>query len=142
VPRCFIINTKWLTFEIIEILKQMFATFSLQLELLDLDHEGLIGLDLDSKDLVFVLIDPMLDRNEQACQAINQAASKGVRVVGIWPLAQPDMRVPAILDKKGSGAVTCDRSGFESLLGSSATGVWLEPGGNVRPEQQLKRGGC
>jgi hypothetical protein len=141
--KVFVLLTTWLTPQLLEMLERFLAELGFELVLLrPTDDEDELG-ELASNDVLLVLIDDALDQDDSLCGTIGKAAGKGAIVVGVWPPGRSDPTLPSILKRNAAGGlVTCQKDALEALLRGPAGETWLQPGGQSRPKQDLKRGGC
>lgn len=140
--RVFVLRTTWLTDQIVEMLKRLLGALGLELQLVEPDELDEVVAACVPEDVLLVMIDRLLDEDAPGCEAIVRVAGSGARVVGVWPPNHVGGDVPAILQRRAAGLVTCDAKGLGELLRSPGESVWLKPDGGSRADQPLKRGGC
>jgi hypothetical protein len=141
--KVFVLHAAWLTPQLLEMLQRLLAELGFQLLLLKAvgDEEELS--EIAPEDLLLVLIDDAIDQDDLACRTIGKAAAKGVTIVGVWPPGRSDPTLPSVLQRSTAGGlVTCEKDALGALLRGPAGETWLQPDGQSRPKQDIKRGGC
>jgi hypothetical protein len=130
-----VLRVPWLTEAVLELLRRNLEALGIELVVLEPEEVGAIVPD----DTVLVLINDALESSPESCAGIEDALSRGARVIGLWPPGQAGGTLPAIIGRRGTGTTTCDGPGLRELVDASETGgeTWLAPGGQSMPERLL-----
>jgi hypothetical protein len=72
------------------------------------DDDNAETTELGPNDFVLVLLDERLDELVADVDAIRRCASRGARVVGVWPPEGIEHAMPEMIDRYGSVTVACE----------------------------------
>jgi len=91
--------------------------------------------------VLIVILSPECDADGGFSQAAGKVARAGGRVVGIWPRAGAEGRVPAAIERYGSDTVPWDAEKLRVAI-SGETVSWSTPTGAPRTAPITRRNKC
>lgn len=101
--------------------------------------------DGESKDatewVLFVILSPECDVDGGLSQMAGKVARAGGRVIGVWPRAGAEGRVPAAIERYGSDTIPWDAEKVRVAI-SGETVSWSTPSGVPRAEPVTRRNKC
>lgn len=90
-----------------------------------------------------IVLSPACLADEGLERAMQGAAARGCRVIGIWPPGTRDETLPRAFEDYGGDTVTWDAGRLRGALSSADTAPgWLKPDAQPRAERQTKRNKC
>lgn len=96
----------------------------------------------DATDWVLiVLLSPECDADGGLSRAAGRVARTGGRVIGVWPRAGAEGRVPAVIERHGSDTVPWDSEKLRVAI-SGETVSWSTPTGVPRHAPITRRNKC
>ena len=101
--------------------------------------------DGESKDttewVLLVILSPECDVDGGLSQVAGKVARAGGRVIGVWPRAGGEGRVPVAIERYGSDTIPWDAEKVRVAI-SGETVSWSTPSGAARAEPVTRRNKC
>jgi len=91
--------------------------------------------------VLIVILSPECDADGDLSRAAGKVSRGGGRVIGVWPRAGGEGRVPAAIERHGSDTVPWDAERVRVAI-SGETVSWATPTGAPRAEPATRRNKC
>lgn len=90
-----------------------------------------------------VVLTPDCSDNPEFAEQMRDAASRGCRVIGVWPPGATSDQPPRAVEDYGAGTVPWDMGRLRDALNpANANPTWSLPNGQPRQQPKVKRNRC
>ena len=99
--------------------------------------------DEDNDDVGVVVLAPECLEDLVLGDAVQEAVSRGCRVIGIWPQGSTDGRLPRAIEDYGASTVPWDPARLrDAIRPATSSPDWSTPDAQPRPQPPTKRNKC